>query len=116
MYAANHPRPASRIRLRRFAASVAVAGVAGLGVGAGAALGFGTAAAEPSPAATEATVLAQGAATDTDSTTDITLDSQVVDQAGVLSDSERSSIEETLEKGPSETGVKGYLVLSLIHI
>ncbi len=110
MYAANHPRPASRIRLRRFAASVAVAGVAGLGVGAGAALGFGTAAAEPSPAATEATVLAQGAATDTDSTTDITLDSQVVDQAGVLSDSERSSIEETLEKGPSETGVKGYLV------
>lgn len=110
MYAANHPRPASRIRLRRFAASVAVAGVAGLGVGAGAALGFGTAAAEPSPPAAEATVLAQGAATDTDSTTDITLDSQVVDQAGVLSDSERSSIEETLEKGPSETGVKGYLV------
>lgn len=55
-------------------------------------------------------MLAQGAATDTDSTTDITLDSQVVDQAGVLSDSERSSIEETLEKGPSETGVKGYLV------
>ncbi|MGP5929560.1 TPM domain-containing protein [Corynebacterium glyciniphilum] len=110
MYAANHPRPASRIRLRRFAASVAVAGVAGLGVGAGVALGFGTAAAEPSPPAAEATVLAQGAATDTDSTTDITLDSQVVDQAGVLSDSERSSIEETLEKGPSETGVKGYLV------
>ncbi|MGN0095625.1 MAG: TPM domain-containing protein [Corynebacterium sp.] len=108
MYAANHPRPASRIRLRRFAASVAVAGVAGLGVGAGAALGFGTAAAEPSPA--DATVLAQGTATDTGSATDITLDSQVVDQAGVLSDSERSSIEETLAKGPSETGVKGYIV------
>lgn len=110
MYAANHPRPASSIRLRRFAASVAVAGVAGLGVGAGAALGFGTAAADPSPAAADATVLAQGAATDTGSTTDITLDSQVVDQAGVLSDSERSSIEETLAEGPSETGVKAYLV------
>ncbi|WP_145941997.1 TPM domain-containing protein [Corynebacterium glyciniphilum] len=110
MYAANHPRPASSIRLRRFAASVAVAGVAGLGVGAGAALGFGTAAADPSPAAADATVLAQGAATDTGSATDITLDSQVVDQAGVLSDSERSSIEETLAEGPSETGVKAYLV------
>jgi hypothetical protein len=110
MYAANPPRPSSRPRLRRFAASVAVAGVAGLGVGTGAFLGVGAAGAAPTPTVADTSVLAQGTATDTGSATDITLDSQVVDQAGVLSGSERSSIEETLAKGPSETGVKGYIV------
>ena len=119
MYAANHsrnlPRPSPSVRLRRFAASVAVAGVAGAGLGLG--LGAGSAAAAPAKDVAQnvaqdaaTTVLAQGTATESDASTDITLDSQVVDQAGVLSDSERSSIEETLADGPSETGVKGYLV------
>ncbi|MGP9725522.1 TPM domain-containing protein [Corynebacterium sp. AOP40-9SA-29] len=115
MYAANHsrnlPRPSPSVRLRRFAASVAVAGVAGAGLGLG--LGAGSAAAAPAQDVTQdaaTTVLAQGTATDSDTSTDITLDSQVVDQAGVLSDSERSSIEETLADGPSETGVRAYLV------
>ncbi|MGO1911990.1 MAG: TPM domain-containing protein [Corynebacterium sp.] len=119
MYAANHSRNLSRpspsVRLRRFAASVAVAGMAGAGLGLG--LGAGSAAAAPAKDVAQnvaqdaaTTVLAQGTATESDASTDITLDSQVVDQAGVLSDSERSSIEETLADGPSETGVKGYLV------
>lgn len=79
-------------------ASLAIAGLAGLG-----AAGFSAALAAPATA--ETTVLAQ-TATDTD----ITLDSQVVDDAGVLSDSEKSEISDLLAKGPKETGVKGYLV------
>jgi uncharacterized membrane protein YgcG len=110
MYAANHPRPGSTHRIRRFAASAAVAGIAGLGVGTGAFLGTGAAGAATAPPVPDVSVLAQGTATGTGSATDITLDSQVVDQAGVLSGSERRSIEETLAKGPAETGVKGYIV------
>lgn len=112
MYPANPQRPTTSRRLRRFAASVAVAGVAGTGL----ALGAGAASAAPAApvaAAADTTVLAQGTATDTGTgtgTADITLDSQVVDQAGVLSDSERSSIADTLADGPSETGVKAYIV------
>ena len=104
------PRPsdnsgAPRSRLRRFAASVAIAGVAGVGAGL-------TGAAAVAAPAQDAAIQAQGAATDTGTSTDtdISLDSQVVDDAGVLSDSEKSSIEDTLADGPSETGVKGYIV------
>jgi uncharacterized membrane protein YgcG len=79
-------------------ASLAIAGLAGLG-----AAGFSAALAPAAGA--ETTVLAQ-TATDTG----ITLDSQVVDEAGVLSDDEASEISELLAKGPAETGVKGYLV------
>ncbi|AGP30489.1 TPM domain-containing protein [Corynebacterium terpenotabidum] len=88
-------------RGRRFAASLAIAGIAGLGGLSVAALGVGLAPA----AGAETTVLAQ-TATDTD----ITLSSQLIDDAGVLSDDEASEITELLEKGPSETGVKAYLV------
>lgn len=79
-------------------ASLAIAGLTGLGTA-------GFSAALAAPATAETTVLAQ-TATDTD----ITLDSQVVDDAGVLSDSEKSEISDLLAKGPKETGVKGYLV------
>ena len=93
--------PSAGARVRRFAASVAVAGVAGVGVGLTGAGAF---------AATEQDVSIQAQGTATDTGTDITLDSQVVDQAGVLSDSEESSIASTLADGVSETGVKGYIV------
>lgn len=79
-------------------ASLAIAGLTGLG-----AAGLGTAVA--TPAFAETTVLAQ-TATDTE----ITLNSQVIDDAGVLSDSDRSEISDLLAKGPAETGVKAYLV------
>lgn len=102
MYAVNPHRSTSRTRLRRFAASVAVAGVAGVGLG----LGPGAASATPSTTSADTSVLAQGTATDTE----IALDSQVVDQAGVLSESERSSIADTLSDGPAETGVNAFLV------
>jgi uncharacterized membrane protein YgcG len=96
-------RSPSPRRGRRFAASLAVAGVAGLGV-----VGLGLAGAPAAGAATApaTSIVAQGAATDTG----VTLDSQVVDQAGVLSDSEKSSIADKLAKGPKETDVKAYLV------
>lgn len=88
------------MRGRRLAASVAVAGLAGLS---GAGLGLAVAPAAGAETAAP-TVLAQATATD------IRLDSQVVDDAGVLSDSERSEIADLLAKGPKETGVKAYLV------
>ena len=77
--------------------------MAGLGV-----VGLGLAGAPAAGAATApaTSIVAQGAATDTG----VTLDSQVVDQAGVLSDSEKSSIADKLAKGPKETDVKAYLV------
>ena len=84
--------PSAGARVRRFAASVAVAGVAGVGVGLTGAAAFAT-------AGQDVSIQAQGTATDTG--TDITLDSQVVDQAGVLSDSEESSIASTLADGVS---------------
>ena len=90
--------PSGNRRSRRFVASLAIAGLTGLG-----AAGLGTAVA--TPAFAETTVLAQ-TATDTE----ITLNSQVIDDAGVLSDSDRSEISDLLAKGPSETGVKAYLV------
>ncbi|MGP5642972.1 TPM domain-containing protein [Corynebacterium variabile] len=100
MCAVNSPSPSASgdRRSRRFVASLAIAGLTGLG-----AAGFSAALAAPATA--ETSVLAQ-TATDTD----ITLDSQVVDDAGVLSDSEKSEISDLLAKGPKETGVKGYLV------
>ncbi|MCI1257099.1 MAG: TPM domain-containing protein [Corynebacterium provencense] len=90
--------PSGNRRSRRFVASLAIAGLTGLG-----AAGLGTAVA--TPAFAETTVLAQ-TATDTE----ITLNSQVIDDAGVLSDSDRSEISDLLAKGPAETGVKAYLV------
>ncbi|WP_414120225.1 TPM domain-containing protein [Corynebacterium nuruki] len=95
-----------RVRGRRAAASLAVAGVAGLGAAGFGLLGAPAAGAQTAPGGQSSTFLAQGTAT----APEITLDSQVVDQAGVLSDSEKSSIESKLSKGPKETDVKAYLV------
>lgn len=106
MYAVNPHRSTSRTRLRRFAASVAVAGVTGVG------LGLGVGAASAAPVSPESSVLAQGTATDTETDSEITLDSQVVDQAGVLSNSERENIADTLSDGPAETGVNAFLVFT----
>jgi uncharacterized membrane protein YgcG len=95
-----------RVRGRRAAASLAVAGVAGLGAVGFSLVGAPAVGAQTAPAGQSSTFLSQGAAT----APEITLDSQVVDQAGVLSDSEKSSIESKLSKGPKETEVKAYLV------
>lgn len=80
-------------------ASLALAGVAGLGL-------TGFAATVAPLAGAETTVMAQATATDAG----ITLNSQVVDDAGVLSDQEETEIADLLAKGPKETGVKAYLV------
>lgn len=82
-------------------ASLAIAGIAGFGVG-----GLGTALA-PAVGA-ETAFVTQATATGTD----IVLNSQVVDDAGVLSDAEEAEISELLAKGPKETGVKAYLVFA----